>query len=140
MVQNFLSLDQIMNDENFIIVILSQDYKPIGLFQDQNNKECNYSTLFFGMFRKPSILAKFRYQDIAQLELMHKDQRFVRHIPNLFLKAIKVRIQQVKFASWIKIHKGRLNDHVLRIKYFTSKPNLDKLLHFDLGYRDLTHL
>jgi len=54
-----------MNDENIIIVAPSEDYKPIRLFQDQNNKECNYSTLFFGMFRKPSILAKYWYQDIV---------------------------------------------------------------------------
>jgi hypothetical protein len=51
------------------------------------------------MFQKPSILAKFQYQNIAQWELMHKGHRFVRHIPNLFFKAIKVLIQQIKFAS-----------------------------------------
>ncbi len=27
-----------MNDENFIIVAPSQDYKPLRLFQDQNNE------------------------------------------------------------------------------------------------------
>jgi hypothetical protein len=47
LVQNFLSLDQIMNDENIITMALSQDYKPLGLFQDQNSEECNYPTLFF---------------------------------------------------------------------------------------------
>jgi hypothetical protein len=38
LVQDFLSPDQIMNDENIITVAPSQDYKPLGLFQDQNNK------------------------------------------------------------------------------------------------------
>jgi hypothetical protein len=65
---------------------LSQDYKPLGLFQDQNSEECNYPTLFFWMSQKPSILTKFRYQDISQWELMHKDQRFVKHILNFFFK------------------------------------------------------
>jgi len=71
---------------------------------------------------------------------MHKDHWFARHIPNLFFKAIKVLIQQVKSTSWIKIHKGKLNDCVLRANFFTSKCNLDKLLHFDLRYCNLTHL
>ncbi len=49
LVQNFLSLDQIMNDENIITMAPNQDYKSFGLFQDQNNEKCNYPTLFFGM-------------------------------------------------------------------------------------------
>jgi len=40
-----------MNDENIIIVALSQDYKQLGLFQDQNNKECNYPTIFLECFK-----------------------------------------------------------------------------------------
>jgi hypothetical protein len=47
LVQDFLSLDHIMNDGNIIIVATTQGHKPLGLFQDQNNKECNYPTLFF---------------------------------------------------------------------------------------------
>jgi len=47
LVQNFLSLDQIMNDENIITMAPSQDYKPLGLFQDQSNKKCNYPTFFW---------------------------------------------------------------------------------------------
>jgi hypothetical protein len=89
LVQNFLSFDQTMNDENIITMAPSQDYKPLGLFQDQNSKKCKYPTLFFGVSQKPSILAKILYQDIAQWELMHKDHRFVRHIPNIFLSPLK---------------------------------------------------
>ncbi len=59
MVQTFLSIDQIMSDENVIIVALSQDHKHFELFQDPNNEECNYPTLFFGMFKKPSIFENF---------------------------------------------------------------------------------
>jgi hypothetical protein len=78
-----------MNNENIITMAISQDYKPLGLFQDQNSEECHYPTLFFRIFWKLSILAKFWYQDIVQLEFMHKNHRFARHIP----KAIKVLIQ-----------------------------------------------
>jgi hypothetical protein len=79
-----------MNDENIIIVAPSQDNNPLGLFQDQNSEECNYPTLFFGIFQKPSILAKFWYQYIAQWELMHKDHQFSRCAPNLiFLRPLK---------------------------------------------------
>jgi hypothetical protein len=55
----FSSIDQIMSDESVITMTFSQDYKPLGLFQNPNSKECNYPILFFGMPRKPSILAKF---------------------------------------------------------------------------------
>jgi hypothetical protein len=71
---------------------------------------------------------------------MRKDHRFVRHIPNLFFFAIKILIQQFKSTSWIIICKGKLNDCVIKAKDLTSQPNLDKLLRFDLGYCDLTHL
>jgi hypothetical protein len=54
-----------MSDESVITLTFSQDYKPLGLFQDPNSKECNHPILFFGMPRKPSILAKFQYQDIT---------------------------------------------------------------------------
>ncbi len=59
MVQIFLSTNQIMSDENVITVTPSHDHKSLELLQDPNNKKCNYLTLFFGMPRKPSILAKF---------------------------------------------------------------------------------
>jgi len=38
LVQNILSPNQIMNDENINIVAPGQDYKPLGLFQYQNTK------------------------------------------------------------------------------------------------------
>jgi hypothetical protein len=44
----YLSTDQIVSDENVIIVALSQDHKPLELFQDPNNEECNYPTFNFG--------------------------------------------------------------------------------------------
>jgi hypothetical protein len=57
--QFFLSTNQIMSDENAITVALGQGYKPLEFFQDLNNKKCNYRALFFGMLKKPPILAKF---------------------------------------------------------------------------------
>jgi hypothetical protein len=72
LVQSFLLLDQIMNDENIIIVAPSQDYNPLGLFQDQNNEDCNYPTLFLECLENLQFWP-IPYQDIAQWELMHKD-------------------------------------------------------------------
>jgi hypothetical protein len=71
---------------------------------------------------------------------MHINYQFAKHIPNLFFMAIKVLKQQFKFASWIIMHKSKLNDHVLRVEDPTSKLDLHKLLCFDLGYHNLTHL
>jgi len=75
-----------MSDENVIIVAFGQGYKLFGFLQDLNSKKYNYRTLLFGMFKKPTILAKFRYQDITQWELMHKEHSFARHILKLFFK------------------------------------------------------
>jgi hypothetical protein len=113
-------LVQIFLSTNQIIVTLNQDHKPPELFQDPNNEKCNYPTLFFGIFRKSSILAKFRYQNITQSELMHKEHCFPKQIPNLSFKAIKVLIQQVKYASWIRIWKGKLNERILTTKQVTK--------------------
>jgi hypothetical protein len=38
LVQVFLSTNQIMSNENVITMAPSQDYKPLGLFKDPNNK------------------------------------------------------------------------------------------------------
>jgi hypothetical protein len=59
---------------------------------------------------------------------MHEENRFPKHIPIYFFKAIKVLIQQVKSTSWIRIWKGKLNDDILTTKQVTNKPNFDKLL------------
>jgi hypothetical protein len=54
--------------------------------------------------------------------------------------AINFFIQQVKYTSWIKVQKGKLNDRILTTKEVTNKPNLNKLLWSNLGYCDVTHL
>jgi hypothetical protein len=49
MVQNILSSEKIYDYfENVVIVAPSQDFKPLGLFQDPHCEEVNFPTLFFG--------------------------------------------------------------------------------------------
>jgi hypothetical protein len=57
-----------------------------------------------------------------------------------FFKAIKVLIHSVISSSWMCIHKGKL----LRCQFQTcdvrNKSNLAVILHYDLGYMDLSKL
>jgi hypothetical protein len=53
---------------------------------------------------------------------MHNNHKFSRHIPNLFLKAIKVLIQVVQTTSWIWICKGQLHGCELVGEQATNKP------------------
>jgi hypothetical protein len=48
MVQNVLSYEQIYDYfENVIIVAPSEDFRPLGLFQNVHCEELNFPTLFF---------------------------------------------------------------------------------------------
>jgi len=89
LVQNFLLLDQIMNNENIIIAAPSQDYKPLGLFQDQNNEDCNYPPLFFGMFQKPSIMANFNIKILLNGNLCIKIIDLIDTYQNYFLRSLR---------------------------------------------------
>jgi hypothetical protein len=48
-VQNILSFEQIYDQfEDDILVALGKEFKPLGLFQDIQCEELNFSTLFCG--------------------------------------------------------------------------------------------
>ncbi len=83
---------------------------------------------------------KMSYQMIAQWELLHKNHNFATHIPNLFFEVIKVLIHFVVSSSWVHICKGKLLGRELQARDVINKPNLDVILHFDLGYMDLSGL
>ncbi len=68
------------------------------------------------------IPSHYTYQEVAKWELMHNNHKFSRHIPNLFLKAIKVLIQVVQTTSWIWICKGQLHGCELVGEQATNKP------------------
>jgi hypothetical protein len=65
-VQNILSFKQIYDYfENVVIVAPSQDFKPLGLFQDPHCEGLNFPTMFFGQPCSNHII-KMSYQMIAQ--------------------------------------------------------------------------
>jgi hypothetical protein len=63
---------------------------------------------------------------------MHKDHKFVGHIPNLFFKAIKTLIQAIRTTCWIQIRKGQLHGRELTIEQVANKPHLDHFLRSNL--------
>jgi hypothetical protein len=101
MVQNILSFEQIFNYfKNVIIVTPSEDFKPLGLFQDIHCEELNFPMLVFCQPCSNQGTKKL-YQTIALWEFLHRNHDFVTHIPNLFFKTIKVLIHCVVSSSWI---------------------------------------
>ncbi len=85
MMQNILSSKQIYDYfENVVTIAPSQDFKPLGLFQDPHCEELNFPILFFGQHHSNQGI-KMSYQMIAQLELLHKNHNFATHIPIFFL-------------------------------------------------------
>jgi len=89
MVQNTLSFKQIYDYfENVITVAPSQNFKPLGLFQNPHCEELNFPTLFFRQPHSNQIIKMF-YQMIAQWKLLHKNHNFATHIPSVFFKLLK---------------------------------------------------
>jgi len=136
MVQNILSSKQIYDYfENHITMAPCQDFKSLGIFQDPHCEELNFLTLFFGQPCNNQGI-KMSYQMIAQWELLYKNHNFATHIPILFFKTIKILIHSVISSFWVHIHEGKLFGRQLQACDVINKPNLDIILHFDLGYMD----
>ena len=87
-----------------------------------------FPTLFFGEPHDKDIEKGFSYQKISQWELQNSNRAFAHHTTNLFFKIVKILIAQVFSTIWIRIHKGKLNDRILKVKDVKCKPNLDKIL------------
>ncbi len=115
----------------------SQDFKPLGLFQDPHCEELNFPTLFFGQPHSNQGI-KCLTQMIVQWELLHKNHNFAPHIPNLIFKTIKILIHYVISSSWVCIGKGKLLGCQFQTHDVVNKPNLDVVLHSNLGYMDLS--
>ncbi len=96
-VQNILYSEQIYDYfENDVTMAPSQNFKPLGLFQDPHCEELKFLTLFFGQLHSNQGI-KMSYQMIVQWELLHKNHNFATHIPNLFSKVIKILIHSIYF-------------------------------------------
>lgn len=68
---------------------------------------------------------RFQSQDITKLRVQH----FVKHIPNLLIKAIKVLIQHVKLSYGLEYIKTSYIIVYIGVKLeFINKLHLDKLL------------
>jgi hypothetical protein len=80
------------------------------------------------------------YQIIVQWDFLHKNHNFATRIPNLYFKAIKVLIHYVISSSWVCICEGKCFGHHLQACDVINKPNLDVILHFDIGYMDFSRL
>ncbi len=84
MVQNMLYSENIYDYfENVVTMAPSQDFKPLGLFQDPHCEELNFPTLFLGQPHSNQNTKMF-YQMIVQWEFLNKNHNFATHIPNLF--------------------------------------------------------
>jgi len=58
----------------------------------------------------------------------------------LFSKVIKILIHSIISSSWVCIRKGKLLGHQFQARGVINKPNLDVILHYNLGYMDILGL
>jgi RNA-binding protein YlmH len=65
LVQNFLSPNQIMNNENIIFMALVKTINHLDFSKTKKTKNVIIPHYFLECLKNPSILAKFQYQDIA---------------------------------------------------------------------------
>jgi len=138
MVQNMLYSEKKYDYfENVVNVAPSQDFKPcgLGLFQDPHCEELNF-LIFFGQPHSNQNTKMF-YQMIVQWEFLHKNHNFATHIPNSFFLTIKISIHFVISSSWVCICKGKLLGYQLQACEIINKPNLDVILHSNLGYMNI---
>jgi hypothetical protein len=59
---------------------------------------------------------------------------------NVFFLIIKILIHSIISSSWVCIHEGKLLGCQLQARDVINKPNLDVILHSDLGYIDFSRL
>jgi len=63
-----------------------------------------------------------------QAKLININRKFAYHISNVYFKTIKVLIHFILSCAWIRIHKIKFLDHVLKANYVSTNVNLDKIL------------
>jgi hypothetical protein len=80
---------------------------------------------------------KCSYQKITQEKLNSANRKFAYHITNIFSKTTKILIHFILSSTLICIQKAKLLGYVLTTSDVLNKVNLDKILKFDLGYKEL---
>jgi hypothetical protein len=85
------------------------------LFRDNQLKELNFPTLFYGHPRDLTIFKNVSCQQITQSKSLHKFKDFSTNISSIFLKTTKVSIQKVISFGWVYIRKGKLNGKSLKV-------------------------
>lgn len=100
-------------------------------------EEYDFPTLFFSQSKPP---LNCSYQKITQAKLTNTNRKFAYHITNIFFKKIKILIHFILSSKWIHIQKTKLLGCVLIASYVSNNVNLNKILKFDLGYKELGHI
>jgi hypothetical protein len=80
---------------------------------------------------------KCSYQKITQENLTSANRKFAYHITNIFFKTTKILIHFILSSTWICIQKEKLLGYVLTTSDVLNNINLDKILKFDLSYKEL---
>jgi hypothetical protein len=126
LMQNILSHEHFIdNNEKSLAIVPREGYQPFGLFHDAHFEEYIFSTLFHGHLN-PSF--ESYYQKIVQEKLININRKIAYHISNIYLKTIKVLIHFILSCAYIRIHKTKLLDHVLKASNVSTNINLDKIL------------
>jgi hypothetical protein len=72
-----------------------------------------------------------------QAKLTSVNRKFAYHITNIYFKMIKILIHFILSSMWIHIQKEKLFGRILIANDVSKNINLNKILNFDLGYKEL---
>jgi hypothetical protein len=141
LVHGFIESQRIYDlQDKLIEVAPSEGKRPLGIFKDKFAEEMNFPTLFYGDPCDADIVKRFSYLQIVKWELLHASGDFSYHTTDLFFKTMRILIEKVVSCIWIRIRKGQLRGRTLLARDVKYKPNLEKILKYDIGYVDFKNI
>jgi hypothetical protein len=126
--------------DKIVEIALAEGPRPLGIFKDKFDEETNFPTLFYGDPCATNITEKFSYHKIIRWEMLHSSGDFSCHITNLFLKTMRIMIEQFLSFMWVRIRKGQLQGRNLLAKDVKYKVNLEKTPKSNIRYIDFKNI
>ncbi|XP_078345269.1 uncharacterized protein LOC144630776 [Oculina patagonica] len=128
--------------EKVLNIAPGESNHPMSVFKDQYCEELAYPGIFCGQARADN---KDRnvpvyYSDICKSELRRSDRRVAQCIENIFFKLKKLQMKIILGKCQIALRKHKTKGKRLTAGELKKEGALDKLVHFDEGYRFLRAL
>ena len=120
-----------------ISVAPSEGQSPISLFKDPNAEYLAFPTLFCGQKRLDNSErhTNVYYSDICKWELRCVDRRIALHIPNIFFKMKKLKLEQVSSRVNLAVRRCKTKGKTYTAGYIIKENMGESLVKLDEGYK-----